>query len=370
MSALAVEHQAINLGQGFPDFSGPDFVKEAASNAIFADLNQYAPSHGLARLRNAIAADWRQQHDVGVDPELEVTVTSGATEALLSAMLALVDPGEEVLFFEPFYDSYVPQVQFAGGLPRVVRLHPPDWSYDADELAAAFSDRTKLFLLNTPHNPTGKVFTRGEIEEIAALCSRHDVILLADEVYERILFDDAVHIPVATLPDMWERTLTINSTGKTFSMTGWKIGYLTGPPALNAAIRSVHQFNVFATATPLQEGIAIALEIAAQNNYYQQLKSEYTARRDMLRAVLADSGLPPLPVSGSYFLMSDITGLGFTSDVEFCRYLVSEIGVAAIPPSAFYLQPDTAPPLARFCFAKQRSTMEAAGERLAVLRQS
>jgi aspartate/methionine/tyrosine aminotransferase len=368
MSALAVQHGAINLGQGFPDFAGPDFVKAAAVEAIHADLNQYAPSHGLARLRDAIAADWLAQHRIEVDAEREVTVTSGATEALLSSMLAFIDPGDEVLFFEPFYDSYVPQTVFAGGVPRVVRLHPPDWSFDPDELERAFNERTKLLLLNTPHNPTGKVFSALELELIAEQCKLHDVIVLADDVYERITYDDDRHIPIATLPGMWERTLTINSTGKTFSMTGWKIGYVTGSATLQQALRTTHQFNVFATATPLQQGMAIALEEAARSTYYVDLKDAYRDRRDRLRAILADAGLPPLPVQGSYFLLSDFTGLGFSNDVEFCRHLVTEIGVAAIPPSAFYLTPESTPPLARFCFAKREETMEAAAERLVQLK--
>lgn len=368
MSALAAEHGAINLGQGFPDFPGPDFVKEAAIEAIRADLNQYAPSHGLPRLREAIAADWATQHGVEVDPDAEVTVTSGATEALLSAMLALVNPGDEVIFFEPFYDSYVPQTVFAGGTPRVVPLQPPDWTFDHDALAAAFNERTRLFLLNTPHNPTGKVFSPQELKFIADLCIEHDVIVLADEVYERIVYDGSRHVPIATLPGMWERTLTINSTGKTFSVTGWKIGYVTGSTALQTALRTTHQFNVFATATPLQHGLAVALETAAEVGYYDQLKADYQERRDRLMAILGDAGLPPLPVQGSYFIMSDITGLGFANDVEFCRHLVTEVGVAAIPPSAFYLDPASAPLLARFCFAKQASTMEAAAERLQRLR--
>lgn len=368
MSALAAEHGAINLGQGFPDFPGPGFVKEAAIEAIRADLNQYAPSHGLPRLREAIAADWATQHGVEVDPDAEVTVTSGATEALLSAMLALVNPGDEVIFFEPFYDSYVPQTVFAGGTPRVVPLQPPDWTFDHDALAAAFNERTRLFLLNTPHNPTGKVFSPQELKFIADLCIEHDVIVLADEVYERIVYDGSRHVPIATLPGMWERTLTINSTGKTFSVTGWKIGYVTGSAALQTALRTTHQFNVFATATPLQHGLAVALETAAEVGYYDQLKADYQERRDRLMAILGDAGLPPLPVQGSYFIMSDITGLGFANDVEFCRHLVTEVGVAAIPPSAFYLDPASAPLLARFCFAKQASTMEAAAERLQRLR--
>lgn len=364
MSVLAVEHEAINLGQGFPDFGGPDFVKNAAVEAIQSDLNQYAPSHGLVRLREAIAADWSEQHNVDVDPDAEITVTSGATEALLSALLAFVDPGDEVIFFEPFYDSYVPQTVFAGGIPKVVTLRPPTWSFDRDELRNAFTDKTKLFLLNTPHNPTGKVFTVEELEFIADLCKERDVMLLADEVYERIIFDGLSHRPISTLPDMWRRTLTINSTGKTFSMTGWKIGYVTGSSDLQRHLRATHQFNVFATATPLQHGMAIALEEAAKSNYYVQLREDYQARRDRLMAILGDAGLPPLPVQGSYFLMSDITDLGFDNDVAFCRHLVTETGVAAIPPSAFYLDPATAPNLARFCFAKQDETMDQAAERL------
>ena len=367
MSVLAVEHQAINLGQGFPDFAGPDFVKQAAIEAINSDLNQYAPSHGLPRLRTAIAADWMNQHGVAVDPDAEITVTSGATEALLSTLLAFVEPGDEVLFFEPFYDSYVPQTVFAGGVPKVVPLRPPDWTFDPDELTAAFTDKTKLFLLNTPHNPTGKVFSVEELTFIADLCREHDVIVLADDVYERIVFDGLRHTPIATLPDMWERTLTINSTGKTFSMTGWKIGYVTGSAELQPPLRLTHQFNVFATATPLQQAMAVALEHAARTGYYAELAAAYQTRRDRLLAILGDAGLPPLPVQGSYFLMSDITGLGFDNDVEFCRHLVTDVGVAAIPPSAFYLDPATAPPLARFCFAKRDDTMDQAAERLAGL---
>jgi aspartate/methionine/tyrosine aminotransferase len=365
MSRLAVEHRAINLGQGFPDFAGPDFVKAAAAEAIHADLNQYAPSHGLPRLRRAIAADWTARYGQDIDPDSEVTVTTGATEAIFVAMLAFLDPGDEIIFFEPFYDAYVADAAMAGGIVKAVRLHPPDWHFDPDELRGAFSERTRLLLLNTPHNPTGKVFTRPELELIAERCTAHDVIVLTDEVYDRIVFDDHEHIPLATLPGMWERTLTINSTGKTFSMTGWKIGYTVGPAALNAAIRATHQFSTFATATPFQEAMAIALESAPTNGYYHQLREEYTTRRDRLRAVLADAGLPPLDCQGAYFLESDITGWGFQNDVEFCRHLVTDVGVAAIPPSAFYLDPASAPPLARFCFAKRHETIEAAAERLA-----
>jgi len=368
MSALAVQHQAINLGQGFPDFAGPDFVKEAAAQAIRDNMNQYAPSHGTPRLRSAIANDWTSRFGGEINPDTDVTVTTGATEALFISMLAFINPGDEVVFFEPFYDAYVPQVVMAGGVVKVVRLQPPDWHFALDELEAALSGRTKMLLLNTPHNPTGKVFTRTEIEQIADLCQKHDVLVLADEVYDRILFDGHQHVPIATLPGMWERTLTLNSTGKTFSMTGWKIGYAIGPAALNAAIRIVHQFNVFATATPFQEAMAIALETAGERGYYAELADSYSLRRDRLRAVLADAGLPPLDCQGSYFLLSDIEHLGFESDVEFCRSLVLNQGVAAIPPSAFYLDPASAPLQARFCFAKELGTIDAAAERLAGLR--
>lgn len=369
MSRLAVQHGAVNLGQGFPDFPGPDFVKTAAREAIDADFNQYAISHGAPRLRRAIAATWERDYGRAVDPDAEITVTSGATEAIADAMLAFLDPGDEVVVFEPFYDAYVPVITFAGGVPRFVTLRPPDWSFDPDELAAAFSPRTRLVLLNTPHNPTGKVFGRDELAQIGALAAQYDALIVTDEVYDRIVFSDtgAQHIPMATLPGMWERTLTLNSTGKTFSMTGWKIGYAVGPAPLNAALRSVHQFVTFATSTPFQEAMATALEVADERGYYDQLRAEYTERRDLLAAALHAADLPTLPVGGSYFLLTDIAHLGFPDDAAFCRYLAAEVGVAAIPPSAFYADPARAPLLARFCFAKRPETIAAAAERLARL---
>ncbi|MCX7791038.1 MAG: methionine aminotransferase [Chloroflexaceae bacterium] len=369
ISALALECGAVNLGQGFPDFAGPAWVKQAAAEAIAADMNQYAPYQGLPRLREAIAATWRAQGWREPDPAHEVTVTSGATEALFAAMQALIDPGDEVIVFEPFYDAYVPDITMAGGAPRLVRLHPPApgapaWRFDPDELRAAFGPRTRLLLLNTPHNPTGKVFSRAELELIAALCIEHDVLVVTDEVYDQLVFDGARHLPIATLPGMWERTLTINSTGKTFSVTGWKIGYAVGPAWLNQALRSAHQWVTFATATPLQVAAAAALESALTNGYYAQFRAEYARRYQVLRAILDSAGLPTLPTEGSYFIMVDISRTGFGSDAEFCRWLTREVGVAAIPPSAFYADPASAPLLARFCFAKRLETLQAAGERL------
>ncbi|HXZ43818.1 MAG TPA: aminotransferase class I/II-fold pyridoxal phosphate-dependent enzyme, partial [archaeon] len=333
MSRLAVQHQAVNLGQGFPDFPGPDFVKEAAIQAIRADFNQYAVSHGTLRLRCAIAETWERVYGRGVDPETEVSIGSGATELLLDAILALVNPGDEVILFEPFYDSYVPDILMAGGSPRTITLQPPDWHFDRQALADLFTPRTRLVLINTPHNPTGKMFNREELAFVASLCRERDVLVVTDEVYEQIRFDGVEHVPIATLPGMWERTLTVNSTGKTFSMTGWKVGYAVGPPELNRAVRATHQFITFSTSTPFQEAMATALETAVRTGYYEKLRREYTARRDLLAETLASVGLRTLPVQGSYFLLTDLTGMGFQDDLSFCRYLTTEIGVAAIPPS-------------------------------------
>jgi aspartate/methionine/tyrosine aminotransferase len=352
MSRLAAEHGAVNLGQGFPDFPGPDFLKEAA------------PSHGVPRLRKAIADRWARAHGRALDVETEITVASGCTELLCDAMLAFVDPGDEVVIFEPFYDSYAPDVLLAGGVPRFVPLRPPDWSFDPDELAAAFGPKTRVALVNTPHNPTGKVWTADELEVVARLCRDSGAIAVTDEVYSEIVFDGARHVPLATLPGMWERTLTLDSTGKTFSMTGWKVGYAVGAPPLTRALRAVHQFVTFATATPLQEAMADAMEHAVQVGYYDDLRAAYARRRDALRAALEAAGLPCLPVRGSYFLLADVSREGFADDVAFCRDLTTRVGVAAIPPSAFYADASSAPLLARFCFAKRAETIAAAAERL------
>jgi aspartate/methionine/tyrosine aminotransferase len=369
MSRLAHEYGAVNLGQGFPDFPGPSFVKEAAKVAIDADLNQYAVSFGAPRLRAAIASTWEDRYGSALDSEREITVTSGATEAIYDAIQALTGPGDEVVVFEPFYDSYLPSAVMAGASLRAIALRAPDWTFDPDEAAAAFGPRTRVLLLNTPHNPTGKVFTRVELEILARLCQEWDVVAITDEVYERILFDGAEHVPLATLPGMWDRTLTINSTGKTFSMTGWKIGYAVGPAGLNAALRTVHQFVTFASATPFQEAMAVALEEAPARGYYDRLRLDYEHRRDALRAALAEAGLPTLPVNGAYFLMADVSGSGFADDVAFCRWLTTEVGVAAVPPSAFSLDPTRAPLLARFSFAKSEETIAQAATRLRQVRR-
>jgi aspartate/methionine/tyrosine aminotransferase len=368
ITALAVRHGAVNLGQGFPDFAAPDFVKEAAARHIRDDHNQYAASPGVPRLRQALADDWRRRCPGApdVDPNDEITVAAGATELLHDAVLAIVNPGDEVIVFEPAYDAYAPDIAMAGASARAVPLGQPDWTFDPGLLSAAFGPRTRALLLNTPHNPTGKVFSRAELEIVAALCQRHDVTVISDEVYSAITFD-TVHVSIATLPGMFERTITIDSMGKTFSVTGWKVGWAIAPAPLSAALRAVHQFVTFTNATPFQEALADILPIAARDGYYDQLRADYRRRRDLLSAVLRAARLEPLPIGGAYFLLTDISGRGFDGDADFCRRLVSEYGVAAIPTSAFYADPSAAPPLARFCFAKKDETIAAAAPRLAAL---
>ncbi|MCB0226025.1 MAG: aminotransferase class I/II-fold pyridoxal phosphate-dependent enzyme [Anaerolineae bacterium] len=366
MTELANRYQAVNLGQGFPDFPGPDFLKKAAIDAILSDMNQYAPGKGQPRLRQAIADKMERHYGRTVDPETELTVTVGATGAIFATILGLVDPGDEVILFEPYYDSYLPATQIAGGVPRFYTLQPPDWRIDEAELRALFSDKTKLILINTPHNPTGKVFSEGELSLIADLCRQHDVIAVTDEVYEHIVFDDCRHVPLAGLPGMADRTVTISSAGKTFSMTGWKVGWAVAPPDLIQAILRVHQFMTYCGATPLQEAVAIALQTSP--DYYAKLAAMYQANRDFLADVLAEVGLKPLMPHGTYFMMADISHLGFPDDVAFCRYLTREVGVTAIPPSAFYSDPADGAKLVRFAFCKTRSVLEEGARRLMKLK--
>ena len=381
MTRLASEHQAINLSQGFPDFDGPEAVKEAAIAAIRAGDNQYAVSSGQPALRRAIAAHARRFYGQTYDPEAEITVTSGATEALFSATLGLVNPGDEVVVFEPFYDAYVPNVIMAGGVPRFVPLRPSqrpersatqskgaqaavEWTFDPDELAAVFNDRTRMIIVNTPHNPTGKVYSEAELKIIADLCQKWDVIALSDEVYEHIVFDGAQHVRLARLPGMAERTVTISSHGKTFSFTGWKIGWALAPPDLTLGVRRAHQFVTFASGTPFQAAAVVALGL--DEEYYQSLASSYQAKRDFLAGALREAGLRVSLPQGTYFIMADFTALGFDDDVKFCRWLTSEIGVAAIPPTAFYsdAHKEIGRAWARFAFCKKQETLEKAVEKL------
>jgi N-succinyldiaminopimelate aminotransferase len=366
ITALANQHGAVNLGQGFPDFPAPDFVKQAGIAAITADVNQYAPGSGNMRLREAIAARVERQYGLKADPATEITVTHGATEAVFSAMMGLINPGDEVILFEPFYDSYLPGVLFAGGVPRFYTLRPPDWRIDPEGLASLFSDKTKLILINSPHNPTGKVFSEDDMALIARLCQQHDAIAVTDEVYEHITFDGVVHKPLASLPGMRQRTVMISSLGKTYSATGWKVGWAIAPEALNQALFKVHQFVTFCASAPLQEGAISAL--MAPGDYYEELQAMYQSNRDFLLGAISEAGLTSIPPQGTYFAMAEIDGLGFANDSDFCRFLITEIGVAAIPPGSFYHNPADGQGLVRFAFCKSRATLEEAARRLEKLK--
>jgi N-succinyldiaminopimelate aminotransferase len=355
MTALAVEHDAINLGQGFPDFEGPAFVKQAALTAIDSGKNQYCRSFGIPELNRAIAAHQRDRYGLAYDADAEITVCHGATETIASTLLALCDVGDEVVMFEPFYDSYRATVAMAGAVERVVTLHAPDFSYERAELEAAIGAKTKAILVNSPHNPTGKVYTRAELEHIAELCVRHDLVAITDEVYEHILFDGE-HVPLATLPGMRDRTVTISSSGKTFSFTGWKIGWACASPALTKAIRTAHQFVTFCNGTPFQHAIAHALGHAG--GYYEELVTDYRARRDRLCAGLREVGFGVLVPAGTYFVCTDIRPLGFEDDVQLCRRLPADVGVAAIPASAFYLDKAAGKHLVRWAFCKTDAVLD------------
>ncbi|KFE70139.1 aminotransferase class I/II-fold pyridoxal phosphate-dependent enzyme [Hyalangium minutum] len=368
-SALALKHGAVNLGQGFPDFDGPDAVKEAAQRAIRDGVNQYAITTGSKDLRQAISEHAARFYGQQVDPDTMVTVTSGATEAILDVILGLVDPGDEVIAFEPFYDSYDANITFIGAKARYVPLRAPDaqhaqWWIDWAELEAAFSPRTRLLILNSPQNPTGKVFTREELERIGALCVKHDVKVLSDEVYEHIVFAPAQHVRPATVPSLADRTVTVSSMGKTFSLTGWKIGWVIAPPPLRDAVQRAHQFVTFATASPLQTATAAALRLP--DSYFQELTANYLARREKLLRGLREAGLPAHAPEGSYFILAEISHLGFPDDVAFCRHLVTQVGVAAIPPSVFY-SPDhrhLGQRFARFAFCKTDGVLDEGARRL------
>jgi aspartate/methionine/tyrosine aminotransferase len=365
MTRLAHQHQAVNLSQGFPDFPAPAAIKKAACDAIDADINQYAVTWGTARLRQAIASQFTRRHGVAVDPDAQVTVCCGATETMMATLLATVNPGDEVVVFEPFYENYGPDAVVSGATPRFVRLHAPDWTFDPAELAAAFNERTRAIIINTPNNPTGKVFTRAELQQIAQLCQTWDVLAITDEIYEHIVYDGEQHVPLASLDGMADRTVTINGVSKTFSVTGWRIGWAIAPASVSGAIRKMHDFLTVGAPAPLQEAAAAAL--ALPDSYYVELAAEYTRRRDLLLGILERRGFVTYKPRGAYYVMTDISGFGFADDVAFARYLVSEIGVAAVPGSSFYRDPTAGRTKLRFCFAKRDETMAEADRRLARL---
>ena len=366
ITELANRHGAINLGQGFPSFEGPEFVKEAAHRAMYDGQNQYTRSWGVPDLVVGIADKFEASTGLTIDPMANVTVTTGCTEAIAASVIGLVNPGDEVILIEPYYDSYPAVVAMAGGTPRYVTLRAPEFRLDLDALSDLFNERTKLIVVNTPHNPTGRVFDDEELEGIARLCIRHDVVALSDEVYEHMVFDGAVHRSLATVEGMWERTLTLSSLGKTFAFTGWKIGWAIGPPDLTYAVRTAHQFITFTTAAPLQWGAAAALRAPA--GYYEQMHDEYSQRREVLANGLEEVGFEVFRPQGTYFMLADHTPFGQPDDVSFVKWLITEVGVAAIPPSAFYSNHDEGQDLVRFAFCKDVGMLEAAVDRLEVLR--
>ncbi|RNC82136.1 MAG: aminotransferase class I/II-fold pyridoxal phosphate-dependent enzyme [Phycisphaera sp.] len=367
MSRLALEHNAVNLSQGFPDFDGPDFVKQAAVDAIHAGHNQYARSPGVPSLADAIKKRFTERTGLDIDALAQVTVTSGCTEAIAAALLGTVNPGDEVILFEPYYDSYRACIAMTGATPRFVSMKPNNGRFIFDEanLAAAFSDKTRAILLNTPHNPSGTVLTRAELQTIAKLCTKHDAIALSDEVYEDLTYDRE-HISIASMPGMAERTITLSSLGKSFSLTGWKVGWAIASPELSAAVRSAHQFITFSTATPFQHAAATAL--TEGNAYVSKLREQYRTARDMLAEGLADVGFDVTLPEGTYFILAEhskiSSRLGVSTDVELSLKLTSEFGVAAIPPSVFCATPGLCADYLRFAFCKQQSTLEEAISRL------
>jgi N-succinyldiaminopimelate aminotransferase len=358
MSALAERTGAINLGQGFPDEDGPDELLEAARTAIREGHNQYAPLPGVPALREAVAGHQRRFYGIELDPETQVQITFGATEAIAAALLGLCEPGDEVVCFEPYYDSYAAGIAMAGAQRRPVTLRPPDWAFDAEALAAAITPRARVLLLNTPHNPTGKVFSRAELELVAAACREHDLIAITDEVYEHLVFDSE-HVPLATLPGMAERTLTISSLGKTFSVTGWKTGWACGPADLVAAVRAAKQFMTFAGGTPFQHAGAAALALG--DEVYTALADGLRAKRDRLCAGIEAAGLEAIRPAGTYFANAEVGRDG----AEFCRELVERAGVVAIPTSVFYDDEEAGRTLVRFAFCKREDVIDEAARRLA-----
>lgn len=365
MTRLCRRHDGVNLSQGFPDFPAFQPVKDAASSAIQDDVNQYAITWGAPELRCAVSREFTRRYGVTVDPESQVTVCCGATEAMMSTLLAAVDPGDEVIVFEPFYENYGPDVMLSGATARYVTLREPDWTFDVDELTRAFTNRTKAIIINTPNNPTGKVFSRDELSCIADLCQQWGVLAITDEIYEHILYDGAQHLPMAALDGMADLTVTINSLSKTYSVTGWRVGWAIAPDWLTAGIRKVHDFLTVGAAAPLQEAGVAALSLP--DSYYTQLALEYQRRRDLLLEILERHRFVCYRPKGAYYIMTDISHFGLGNDMAFARRLVENGGVATVPGSSFYHTPELGQSQVRFCFCKRDETLHEADRRLARL---
>ncbi len=362
MTRLALRHGAVNLAQGFPDFPAPEALKEAAARAIADDRNQYAVTWGAEPLRRAIAAAYMRFYGLEVDADAEITVTCGSTEGMIAALLATANPDDEVVLFEPFYENYGPDADLCSARRRYVRLRPPDWTFDLEELRAAFSPKTKAIILNNPHNPTGKVFTADELMQITGLCLEFDALCITDEIYEHITYGEAMHIPVAALPWMRDRTVTVSSASKTFSVTGWRVGWVVAPPEITASIRKVHDFLTVGAPAPLQYAVAEAL--ALPDSYFEDLRSAYSRRREILLKALQEAGLACAAPEGAYYVMADIRAAGFGDGDGLCRAMVERVLVAAVPGGSFFQNKSEGAPWIRFCFCKKYETLEAAGRLL------
>jgi len=362
MTRLAAQHKAVNLAQGFPDFPAPEIIKNAAREAITADVNQYAITWGAKPFRDAITAKYKRTYGIELDPEREITVTCGSTEGMMAALMAVTNPGDEVVIFEPYYENYGPDTLLCGADRKFVKMYPPDWSFDREELRRAFSPRTKAIILCTPNNPSGRVFNRAELEYIAGLCQEFDALAITDEIYEHILYDGTEHIPIMTIPGMRNRSILVNSMSKTYAVTGWRVGWVLAAPDLTDSIRKVHDFLTVGAAAPLQEAGAVAL--ALPDEYYGNMQRDYQARRDTMLQVLDKSGFKCFKPRGAYYILTGISGFGYPDDMAFTRHLIEDVGVAAVPGSSFFEDPKDGSQMIRFCFCKKYETLEAAQERL------
>jgi aminotransferase len=367
MTRLSMKYNAVNLSQGFPDFAAPEVLKRAAIDAINADINQYAITWGAKNFRDALVYKTKKFLGIDIDSEREITATCGSTEAMIDVLLAVINPGDEVIVFEPFYENYGPDAIISGATPRFVRLREPDWSFDPNELAAAFNNKTKAIIVNTPNNPTGKVFTREELQYIADLCQKWDALCITDEIYEHLVYDDVKHVSMITLDGMRERTILVNGLSKTYSVTGWRVGYIISPPQIAGAIRKMHDFMTVGAPAPLMDAGATALRLP--DEYYSALAKHYQERRDRTMKMLSAAGLNPMLPKGAYYIMCDIGSWGYANDVEFSRFLVQDIGVATVPGSSFFNDPASGKHIIRFTFCKKEETLAAAEERLKKLRK-
>jgi len=368
MNRWALKLGAVSLAQGYPDFPAPDFVKQAAIDAVTAEYNQYSITWGAKPLRDAIARKYSRWYGLDYDPEREITVCCGATEGMIASLLAVTNPGDEIVVFEPFYENYRPDSLLCGATTRHVPLNAPDWTFDPEELRRAFTSKTRAIILNSPNNPSGRVFTLAELTVIAELAQEFDTLVITDEIYEHITYDGTKHIPMASLPGMRDRTILVNSMSKTWSVTGWRVGWIMAPPDLSEVIRKVHDFLTVGAAHPLQMAGAVALELP--DSYYLGLSGEYVTRRELLTGLLESAGFKPYKPQGAYYILCDISAFGFPDDITFARHMIEHVGVAAVPGSSFFSNPDRGRQIVRFCFCKKDETLLEAGRRLQKLRTS